>query len=127
MNNINSTTGIRYGVVSMNSLQPWVWDEFFYKGRNLTLEAWEKENPDASDALDYEGEEEEYYLETDTLKLILGYLGGAPLIWVMESPFIARALLCSPCVPGAGDLDSQSDQGEECYTLPPEWWGEEGS
>ena len=34
------------------------------------------------------------------------YLGGAPLVWVIRSRFLAPAAYCSPCVPGAIDLDS---------------------
>lgn len=34
------------------------------------------------------------------------WLGGAPLVWVIRSRFLAAAQGCSPCVPGARDLDS---------------------
>lgn len=66
------------------------------------------------------------YTETDdagnvTLHLQITWLGGAPQIFVFKSPKIVKALLCSPCVPGAGDLDSLDDNGVETYGIPDEW------
>jgi hypothetical protein len=142
MVNTNPETGMRYGLVALNNLQEWVFDEFFHHGKNVSyeeaLKEWREENPKAdeeefSDL--YEGEEENYELETETdftgangktekrpLKLGLSYLGGAPLVWVFESPYTTRARLCSPCCPNAGDLDNQDPHGLVCYTLPPDWF-----
>jgi hypothetical protein len=53
--------------------------------------------------------------------LMISYLGGAPLLWVLEGPVITKAKLCSPCVPGAIDLDSQDEDGVEGYGLPEGW------
>ena len=129
--NINPETGIRYGVVSLNSLADWAFDEFFYSGTNETSDAafreWKAENPDADESAEqefwdmYQGEEEEYSLETDGMNLAISYLGGAALVWVFQSPHTTTARECSPCVPNAGDLDSQESGGFECYTLPKEW------
>ena len=102
MPNTNPETGIPYGVVNLHSLADWVFDEFFHSGTNETAEQalteWKAENPEADDADEqafwdsYECDEESYSLETQTtetgrpLKLGLSYLGGAPLVWVFESP-----------------------------------------
>ena len=135
--NINPQTGIRYGVVALHSLAEWVYDEFFYHGRNITQEAIEQEaiatgdlDPEDEQAVQdfwdgYAVEEEEFELERDGLKLLLSYLGGAPLVWVCESPVTTHARPCSPCVPGAGNLDSLDPDGVECYTLPSEWFNTE--
>jgi hypothetical protein len=131
MPNVNPETGIRYGVVALNTLAEWVFDEFFYHGTNTTyedaLKEWQAENPDADDDnFLWEGDEDSYELETeDGLKLGLSYLGGAPLVWVFESPHTTRARLCSPCVPNAGDLDNRDPNGEECYTLPDDWFNQD--
>lgn len=37
---------------------------------------------------------------------LIGWLGGAPLLWVTNSPYATYCRACSPCVPGAADLDS---------------------
>ena len=53
------------------------------------------------------------------VRLQLGYLGGAPLIWVLESPWVATCARCSPCCPNAGDLNTPGESMIE-YCLPPE-------
>lgn len=82
---------------------------------------------DIGEAFESYGGEEEYELEKDGAVYFLGYLGGAPLIWVNQSDRIVHVqLLCSPCVPNAGDLDSgltAEDEGYECYGIPKEWEG----
>jgi hypothetical protein len=55
------------------------------------------------------------------VRYAISHLGGAPLLWVFESPIISTARLCSPCVPNAGDLDSLDDDGYECYGIPSTW------
>lgn len=126
MSNVNPETGIRYGVVSLNSLAEWVFDEFFQSGVNLSYQAaldeWisEGNDPDSED-FEYESDEDTYELETsDGLKLGLSTLGGAYNVWVLESPHTVRCGLCSPCCPNAGNLDSYGEF--VAYTLPPEWF-----
>jgi len=72
----------------------------------------------------YITEEEEYAYEYEhkgkAVKLLVSWLGGAPLIWVLESPFITYCRPCSPCVPGAGDLNSPDADGMVAHCLPPE-------
>jgi hypothetical protein len=134
-----------YGVVALNSLGDWAFDEFFHNGENLTaencladfLDEWDANNPGNSeeredareDAIQefwdgYYGEEEEYRIQTDTMILELSYLGGAPLVWVIKSPHTRMVQPCSPCCPGAGDLDS-GEGSILAYDLPPEWYPDE--
>ena len=105
MTNVNPETGIRYGVASLNNLAEWVFDEFFHDGTNVSYEAaleeFKKEtlaykmsvsDEDIQEFNDsYYGEEENYELEKDGMKLGLSYLGGAPMVWVFESPHTTRA------------------------------------
>lgn len=160
--------GIAYGVVSMNSLQEWVFDEFFHSGVNVTEleiaedfdanweaeenqayiewqaenpgytakaeENWEAEREDIDAARErffetLEIEEPSYTLETaEGLQLALGWLGGAPLVWVIDSPETTVAPACSPCVPNAGDLDNRAPRGSHdfagviCFDLPADWY-----
>ncbi len=132
--NTNTETGIRFGVVSFNSLASWVWDEFYASGTNESeaeaLREWEAENPEAGetdtqvfcDSLEIE--EPAWSLETDGMKLGISWLGGAPLLWVYESPHRAAVSLCSPCIPNAGNLDCKVPLGEgfACYDIPAEWY-----
>jgi len=173
--NINTKTGIPYGVVSMNSLKDWVWDEIYSHCESLTYKYWEEETrkelqneiealledgkiekddeEEANDLLkdeadiddlkwfledidkdkyrdilraEYEPDEEEWEGEIPdekgTISVFLSYIGGAPTLWVAESPYTTQGRMCSPCVPGAVDLDSKSENGFDAYDVPPDWY-----
>jgi hypothetical protein len=68
--------------------------------------------------------EHQYEHEWDTphgkVKVQVMSLGGAPLIYVKESPYTARCAWCSPCCPHAGDLDTPQQHGIVAYCLPPD-------
>jgi hypothetical protein len=69
----------------------------------------------------------------DGVKYHISWLGGAPILFVFEGPLGCAENLCSPCVPGAADLDSGftldtefeedyvPDTGYSCYCVPREW------
>jgi hypothetical protein len=134
--NVNVETGIRYGIVAMNSLQSWVWDELLTRGDNLSFRAfeedWRAEHPGATDrqwqhACDcYEADEPIYEAVIDGVTVRLTWLGGAPLLFVFESPHRANVRLCSPCVPNCGNLDSKVPLSDGrafvCYDVPAEWY-----
>ena len=120
MTNTNPTTGVRYGLVALRSLEDWVFEEFVYQGENLSYNAALNEFDGDLDNFEYEGDEDTYELEIYGMKLGLSTLGGAYNVWVFESPHTAEHALCSPCVPNAGNIDSPGDF--VCYTLPAEWF-----
>lgn len=43
-------------------------------------------------------------------------------IFVLDSPYYTYAQFCSPCVPGAGNLDSPMADGAKCYALGHDWF-----
>ena len=60
-------------------------------------------------------------------------LGGAPLLWIEDSPFRVMARHTSPCVPGAGDLEATMREAQTllnfnfgryipCYGIPEIWY-----
>jgi hypothetical protein len=71
--------------------------------------------------------------EYDGVKYRISWLGGAPLVWVLEGPTGYCRSLCSPCVPNAADLDSgfqdeadpavQDERAYDwyCYVVPADW------
>lgn len=59
--------------------------------------------------------------EVDGVGVRLFELGGAWHVMVLSSPYTTRASACSPCVPGAADLDSRHDGGLLCYDVPSSW------
>lgn len=85
----------------------------------------------------FEEEVEDLYIEepsivgeVEGISYQIGWLGGAPLLWVLTGPVGRCAKLCSPCVPNAGDLDSgfttdEVNEGYECYVVPQDWMPEE--
>jgi hypothetical protein len=103
-------------------------------------EAWfERRCEDAWNTLGYDSRED--YVETrleresehiyidepniagtyEGVKYEISHLGGAPLLWTIHSPIISKARLCSPCCPGAIDLNSLDDDGYEGYGIPDDW------
>lgn len=43
-------------------------------------------------------------------------------IFVLDSPFYTFAQFCSPCVPGAGNLESPCEDGPKTYCLSHDWF-----
>lgn len=60
--------------------------------------------------------------ESDGYKYHLTSLGGAPLLYVIESPYVAPCRPCSPCCPNAGDLNNIDTEtgGLHAYCFDPE-------
>jgi hypothetical protein len=130
--NTNPQTGIRYGMISQNSLADWVMDEIFQNGTNLSYEsAWEDykdEHELTEDSEDIDEHQEEfsdgYYEDDDTYSATIDGISvqtSSLGLWVFQSPTIVKARLCSPCVPNCGDLNTIDANGHECYGLPVEW------
>lgn len=43
-------------------------------------------------------------------------------LMILKSPYVTRAQFCSPCVPGAGNLDYPDPGGPLTYCLGPDWF-----
>lgn len=176
--NRNPQTGIRYGVISGNSLDPDVLNELFYGANavNVTeqdayaeakrlfsaeyndlvdqaeiaaaetdanmsdrdkeqfIERWFEDNDHINDhdefvdrKMDRWGDQcsiEEPAIEGtyEGVEYTILWLGGAPLVYVTKGPMTYVRNCCSPCVPGAADLDSGFDpDGYLCYSVPQDW------
>lgn len=143
--NINPVTHIPYGVISANSLHPDVVANLVTHGRDVR---WDNACDEISEiarsafsdyvrssrmdnliehvvelaAEDWDCEEPIYEGEWENVKFRTGWLGGAMLVWVMESPFTGEYATCSPCVPNAGDLNN--DGSYFCYDVPKDWRAE---
>ena len=73
----------------------------------------------------YQPDEEHHVLVTDDYEYQTSWLGGALNVFIPKSPWVTPCNMCSPCVPGSGDLDSACDEGEgncEAYCPDPEDW-----
>lgn len=181
--NIDRATGIRFGVIAMNSLSAYAWDnlEANYgepscpKCGNDCLDSqaenfaemfaehwWENnENPVTTPAVQKELTAQmemarddctdEYYcldcaysfdgdeaFGDEPIGYTLddgGVIGESAFdnteLFVTKSPFFTYAGFCSPCAPGACDLDSRPSTGPDdtdggkCYCLDSDWFDEE--
>ena len=143
--NIDVATGIRYGVISQHSVgQAWYDDaepdygpatcpkcgneaiEFdadkhdeFDCGRGCTDYACGSCQY-AFDSSEAFGEEPRgWNYENDGYQLV-DCLDSD--IMILKSPFYTFAQFCSPCVPGAGNLDSPIEDGVKAYCLGHDWF-----
>lgn len=115
LTNIDLKTGIRYGVISINSVSQFFLEDFDPVYPEPINDGADAEIENDFDHL-YDAEPVSY--EYKSADLICEYSAGSSFIFVLKSPVIVRACFCSPCVPGAGDLDNLHADGVQCYGLP---------
>ena len=152
--NINPKTGITYGYISSQALDPEIVDDLIYgfQAQDRSFEAWyDKKVEEATTAareVDYhmgdsefekfvdkyvENAQEGYFDPEPTIEgeyegvhYATSWLGGALNFWIFESPVTTdKARRASPCVPGAAILDTL-DGSEFGYDVPADWrWKED--
>jgi hypothetical protein len=145
--NIDTETGIRYGVIHSNNLASHAWDTITSDGEDL----------DYADAIDNLKSElsraigsvlEDYATNYDEKQLAEKIIEDLEFDWQNDgcarysykkdglafnvcsdgeifataSPFYTLAAFCSPCAPGAGYLGSDGDV--KTYCLGPDWFDE---
>jgi hypothetical protein len=137
--NINPKTGIRYGVISQNSLDPEVlWDAVDEKYVPRCPACGEEmgEDPNWVQLSDGEGEQcpgcgelvrdgDQWGDEPDERVIdgeYKGFVSQGGDVWLIESPYYTNAQFCSPCAPGAGHLDNPCDDGPRTYCWGHEWF-----
>ena len=150
--NIDKETGIRYGVIGYNSISSEAFfEEVIYNGRNLSYENFLKEsteeittkleevlrdylyggdpewivnhikeNIEESLSEQYEENDDCYLYEKDGYIIETTDLG----LYILKSPFITFTQFCSPCCPGAGNLDFPIKGGVPTYCLGEDWFDE---
>lgn len=132
--NRDPETGIRFGVINMNDLAHWAWDEAEADYGEPTCPKCGGSVEDSDGHKDYRCESCErnlwshevygdepngHTIDDDGLKAEIDSMGDA---FVLESPYFTRAGFCSPCAPGAGDLSSPCDDGEKTYCFGHDWF-----
>lgn len=143
--NRNPDTGIRYGVISMNRLSQWAWedveadygeptcghcgneavewdmdthDSYEGDGSDYACEHCER-SFDSSDAF---GEEPVGHTHDGAEKFTVDSYGDA---FVVASPYYTRAAFCSPCAPGACHLENPTPDGAKAYCLGTDWFDDD--
>lgn len=137
--NQDTETGIRYGVIAINSLSSNVWDDieniYIQSCPNCGDELNEQFKLDlANEDLDCPScgknmSEDDSWPEEPSGKAWKGdsayNLEFTELYcFVTKAPVAIKATYCSPCMPGAGDLDSPNPDGILTYALDPSFFDE---
>lgn len=148
--NRDAETGIRYGMISQHSVMPEALDDVYTHGDDLGyLESREKMKAaivaaiesaiadyaeiDHDEACRMAGEIADSDLvimhdcdESGPFAYSEGELNiqttSACDLWVFKSPYFTHAQFCSPCVPGAGNLDTYCASGPKTYCLGHDWF-----
>lgn len=111
--NVDSSTGIRYGVISQHSISGFALDDF------------EPDYPEQEEG-------EDTFVEYEPLMHILDdgqyyaqmHTNGD--IFILKSPYYTHAQYCSPCAPGTCHLDHPVDEtGPRAYCLGSEFFERE--
>ena len=147
--NVNRETGIRYGVIAQWSFSPEALNDLqpIFAGPNCpacggdVLPSDEVNHPDlwkarmgargcfdyaclacrkgwdsgecfGDEAVGFESNDPEYDIEVCLVTDII----------VTRSPFYTHAQYCSPCVPGAGNLENPCEGGPRTYALGHDWF-----
>lgn len=104
--NCDLATGIHYGIIFANSLLSEAISDF---------EAIYPKNSEEDDfiaPIAFTYEKDGYVLE----------LNDDNTIWVFKSPYFTTCAYCSPCAPGAGDLNAYRTNGVKTYCLDLSWF-----
>jgi len=133
--NINLKTGIHYGVISQHSILPEALDDVLVEGsiyptncpecgfevdpNNLPM-ACESCGFVSDDDSEWYAEESSGFEYTDSEYSLVDCLDSD--VFVLKSSFYTHTRFCSPCVPGAGNLDSPTEDGARTYCLGHDWF-----
>jgi hypothetical protein len=98
LSNVDLETGHRYGVMKIGSLHDFIRD-------SLEPEYPESENDDES----FDCEPLGWHLNTSQYEAHSAF--DQTCLFLTKSPFYTLTSFCSPCAPGAGDLDTRNENG----------------
>ena len=103
ISNRDPNTGIRYGAISLRSISCAFLSDFEI--------VYYDEDQEDSEIKGFSYDQEGYSL---------WYSPDSSFLWVFKSPITTHCAFCSPCVPGAGDLDNPNKHGVITYALAPD-------
>ena len=130
MPNYDEKTGIHYGVISPNSISSYALEDIYEKGTDTICENGKQELLDDLkefcedhnlnfDRINTDSFEDQYYehyesdgsgiMDYEDQEYTLHVSGDNFGIFVIKSPYYTFTKQCSPCAPGAGDLDHPVD------------------
>ena len=135
MANVDNETGIRYGVISQHSVSgdalsdmesvylfacPSCGNESLVPSRSQTYDYFCQDCRTWHMSEDCYGEESIGLKFEDSEYTIIDCLDSD--LMIIKSPYYTHAQYCSPCVPGAGNLDNTMPEGIKTYCLGEDWF-----
>lgn len=157
MTNVNSSTGISYGVINANEINGDVLERIMFGTNTVALDLLraridhiEKQNInfvlpvislsestnrfynrvyEALDKCDYDWYDYDQSMEDVSNDVYSAIVDGCEVLYstesntvtVIDSPYTDKFARCSPCYPGAGDLNTRDNNGISTYTVPSDW------
>jgi len=144
--NRDSNTGIRYGLIGQNSVCSDAVNDIVMNGEDMGHTSYREEkieeiaraiagaiDGDHKDYLEMAGEifdessAAEFFESEGPWEYEDGegsYMLSGSEVWVFKSIYYTHAQYCSPCMPGAANLDSSCENGPKAYCLGPDWFDE---
>lgn len=137
LSNIDQSTGIRFGVISINSLPGWILNEEEPDygepscpecgSEDITLDE-DDDSQMVCHSCDHSFDEQDqlpeeprsWKLEADGVTMTRN--GDDSDYFIDKSPFYTLCQFCSPCAPGAGYVTNQVEDGVKTYCPPPSWY-----
>lgn len=146
---VNQQGSIHYGVINMNALAYWAWEDIEAdygpptcpKCGNEAVNIDDPRVPNLEEADDWEWNASEraclgckYAFDSseaygdEPLSHILddgeykGQVDSDNDLFLVQSPYYTLAQFCLPCAPGAGHLENPCPFGVKTYCLGPEWF-----
>lgn len=140
--NIDRETGIRYGVIPMNSLAHWAYESFEpdYGDPHCPECGQQVYPPDEIASADLDAGQDfrcinchkNYWSNECYGEEMIGsdlddgeykaHEGSDGDVFVLKSPYYTRAQFCSPCAPGACHLENPTSDGEKAYCFGHDWF-----
>jgi len=142
---MDEKTGIHYGVINANSLDPETLDQIITRGTSAYEADFEEEltrirgslerflTKADTDAVVEEivaafrentSDDDSPVFFSDVEGVSGEYLRNSNVVMIFKSPVYTCARQCSPCYPNAGDLDTLDEYGFDTYAPPEDWWYE---
>lgn len=132
-----------YGVISQNSVSQYIWDDmesiYWYGcsacGTEFDDDTKLEENEDSQEECPVcghtEGDDSNWYGDEPIGEIYQPHDGYGIehsetlcCFFITKSPFYTFAIYCSPCAPGAGDLDSPRENGVKTYCFGEDFFDE---
>jgi len=134
LTNIDKATGIRYGVIAVNSIAT-AWGDRSHPVSPEPVKCsacggtgdWGDDRDDECQAChgfgsrDYRDDmDPEWAYEGQGYRMRQG--NEEAYVWVTQSPYYCLARYCSPCMPGAGNIDEPDEGGVSTYCPGHDWF-----